>query len=67
MRDGGGGGGEEEDVVAGAEGVRPSLHAGALQQLLGLLVPRAQLELLPGDKGPAAAQRGGGLGKNNRD
>lgn len=40
--------------MAGAQGVRPSLHAGALQQLLGLLVPRAQLQLLPGDKSPAA-------------
>lgn len=42
--------------MAGSQRVRPSLHAGALQQLLGLLVPRAQLELLPGDKGPAAGR-----------
>lgn len=53
--------------MAGTQGVRSSLHAGTLQQLLGLLVPRAQLELLPRDKGPAAPQRGVGLGKNNRD
>lgn len=54
------GGGEEQEVVAGAQRVGVSLHAGALQQLLGLLVARAQLQLLPGNKGPAG--RGGGRG-----
>lgn len=47
------GGGQQQEVVAGAQRVGASLHAGALQQLLGLLMAWAQLELLPGNKGPA--------------
>lgn len=53
--------------MAGSERACPGLHAGSLQQLLGLLMPGAQLKLLTGNKGPAArgAKRrlGGGGGR----